>query len=428
MRLTLVEDDRKPARLPTRVRWTGVWTGMRIRVAIRSLARPFLVAAVGLSALGCASTIPLDRGVLAYDRATAAIVSRELLLNIARAHQNLPMHFTAISNITATYKLSFSGGITPALTGERGFLVVPFLGAGREESPTLSIVPMQGEEFTQRLLTPFHEEKVTMLLEQGYDVDALLRIMAAEIRLARGGNWEEVDICANRPSDRDGYTAFRRVIAHLSSIQDRHALRVEPLVLRYRWTIPASSVTPDAFQALSRDFSLAYDPKTAAYEVSKRITGRVIVANYDPATLPEAERIRLNDEAELGPFNEILVDVRAGYPGGEYPLHGQLRLRSFHEVLAFLGRGIEEEREYEVPPDPRTGVISENPVHTLEVVATDRRPPGTDLSVALGNRYYALQPEKGYQWNRKAFSVLYQLFQMTVSAPAQAGPAITISK
>ena len=400
---------------------------MRIQVAMGLVAR-FFVATIGLIAVGCASTVPFDRGVLAYDRATAAIISRELLLNIARARQDLPMHFTAISNITATYKLTFSAGITPALTGDRGLLLAPLLGASREESPTVSIVPMQGEEFSQRLLTPFHEQKVTMLLEQGYDVDALLRIMAAEIRLARGGNWEDVDICTNRPSDRDGYAAFRRVMAHLSSIQDRHALRVEPLVLRYRWTLPAGSVTPDAFQSLSRDFSLAYDPKTAAYEVTKRIIGRVILANYDPMTLPEAERMRLNDEAELGPLNEILVDIRSGHLGGEYPLHGQLRLRSFHEVLAFLGRGIDEEREYEVPPDPRTPVISENPVHALEIAETDTSPPGTDLSVLLGSHYYALQPQKGYQWNRKAFSLLYQLFQMTVSAPAQAGPAITISK
>lgn len=397
-------------------------------MAARVVARQVLVAALGLSALGCASTVPFDRGVLAYDRATAAIISRELLLNIARARQNLPMHFTAISNITATYKLSYSAGITPTLTGNRGFLVVPFLGAGREESPTVSIVPMQGEEFTQRLLTPFREERVTMLLEQGYDVDALLRLMATEIRIAKGGNWQDVDICANRPSDREGYTVFRRVMAHLSSIQDRHALRVEPLVLRYTWTLPASSVAPDTFQSLSRDFSLAFDPKSATYEVSRRITGRVIVANYDPATLPEAERLRLNDEAELGPFNEILVDIRPGFPGGEYPVHGQLRLRSFHEVLAFLGRGIEEEPEYDVAPDPRTHTISENPVRTLEVVEVDRPLPSTDLSVALGSRYYALGPQKGYQWNRKAFSLLYQLFQMTVSAPAQAGPAITISK
>ena len=45
---------------------------------------------------------------------------------------------------------------------------------------------MQGDEFTQRLLTPFEEPKLTMLLRQGYDVDALFRLMGAEVRLENG--------------------------------------------------------------------------------------------------------------------------------------------------------------------------------------------------------------------------------------------------
>jgi hypothetical protein len=97
-------------------------------------------------------------------------------------------------------------------------------------------------------------------------------------------------------------------------------------------------------------------------------------------------------------------------------------------VLTFIGRDIEEEPEYDVLPDPRTPMISENPVHTLEILETDRVPSRVDFSVALNGSYYAVRPETGYQWNRKAFSLLYQLFQMTVSAVPQTGPAITISK
>jgi hypothetical protein len=39
-----------------------------------------------------------------------------------------------------------------------------------------------------------------------------------------------------------------------------------------------------------------------------------------------------------------------------------------------------------------------------------------------------VQGETGYQWNEKAFSMLYQLFQMSLSNAEPAGPAITISK
>ncbi len=131
--------------------------------------------------LGCATTTTrLDNIVMAYDETTAETISKLLLLNIARAHQNLPMHFTGVSSILATYKFTFSGGVGPAATGDYGWLPVPQLGASTEENPTVSIMPMQGEEFTQRLLTPFHEQKLTLLLRQGYDVDALLRLLGAE--------------------------------------------------------------------------------------------------------------------------------------------------------------------------------------------------------------------------------------------------------
>lgn len=396
-----------------------LWSGCRRGVAVLGLA---------LLAGGCVTSVPLERGVLAYDSATAETQSKELLVNIARARRNLPIHFTAVSNIAATYKVSLSGGITPALTGDKGFLAVPFFSAASEENPTLSISPLQGDEFTQRLLTPIAEQKVLMLLDQGYDVDALLRLIAGEIRLPSGDGASTAAIFPNRPSNRAGYEMFRRVVAHLSWIQDNHALRVEPLVLHYEWSVPASAMTPDAFQSLQGTSSISYDATSQGYTVAKRVVGRLIIANYDPRELPREELARLNEEAEAGPANAITVDIRPGHTGGQFPIHGQLRLRSFHETLSFLGRGMEEEPEYDVAPDPRTPSISDNPAHTLDVVELAKLPPNAGLSVVLDGRYYALRPQTGYQWNRKVFNMLYQLFQMTVSAPVSGGPAITIGK
>lgn len=376
---------------------------------------------------GCASTIALDRAVMAYDRTTAESVSKQLLLNIARARHNEPIHFTAISSIAATYRFTVSAGVGGAQTGDSGGLLVPFVGGSAEENPTISIAPMQGEEFTQRLLTPFQEQKLTLLLRQGYDVDALLRLMGAELRLENDGP-EMVSVHYNRPSDGEGYPVFRRVMAHLSSIQDRHALHVEPLHFHYTWTVPAESVSPEDFASTYKDFSLTYDADRQVYRVAKRVNGRVIITNYDPAALSNQERFVLHERADEAPSNDILVDIRAGYTGGELPLHGRLRLRSFHEVLTFIGRGIEEEPEYDVAPDPRTPLISENPPCSLEIVEARDTPPEARLSVELEGYNYSVRPQVGYQWNQKAFSLLYQLFQMSVSTVGQPGPAITISK
>jgi len=385
-----------------------------------------LVLVTGLC--GCASsTTALDRVVLAYDTSTGDSVAKQLLVNIARARRNEPMHFTTVSSIAATYRLGLTGGFGPAQTGARGGLVVPIFSATAEENPTISIAPMQGDDYTQRLLTPFVEQKLTLLLRQGYDVDSLLRLLGAALRLDVDAAHRYVSY-ENRPSDRNGYTVFRRTMAQLSSIQDRHALSVEPLYFQRSWTVPADGVTPETFASIYKDYTLDYDAKSKAWHVSKRVVGRVMISNYDPAVLSNDERERLHSEAEEAPVNEILVDIRSEFIGGEIPMHGRLALRSFHEVLNFIGRGLAEEPEFDVPPDPRTPTIAHNPVSALRIVESTTPPADADFVVNWRDRYYAVAPDEGYAWNRKAFSLLFQLFQMSMATGQANTPAITIAK
>ena len=81
------------------------------------------------------------------------------------------------------------------------------------------------------------------------------------------------------------------------------------------------------------------------------------------------------DETEEGQFNDVAFDIRPGHIGGEYPLKGDLRLRSFNTMLNFLGRSLEEEDpEYHVDKDPRTPAVQENPVHTMDLLLSDGSP------------------------------------------------------
>jgi hypothetical protein len=49
--------------------------------------------------------------------------------------------------------------------------------------------------------------------------------------------------------------------------------------------MPADAVTPETFQSVYKDFALIYDAGKRVYQVSRRINGRVIITNYDPAVL-----------------------------------------------------------------------------------------------------------------------------------------------
>ncbi len=401
---------------------------MKIRQCSKSLARLFLGGIFcGLTVTGCLSPVTLNRAVTSYDEAITDAISKQLLINIARAHQHQPIHFTGVSNIAATFDFRVSAGATPALTGDASRALMPIFGGSVAENPTISIAPIEGEEFTKRILTPFPETKFLLLLRQRYDIDLLLRLMAQELRIREDG---QETAYRNTPADRKGYEMFRRVVTHLSAIQDQNQLYAEPVVYHRNWTIPANSVTAEGFQALLKEYLVTYNQKDNSYTIGKQITGQILITNYDPTTLSPDERARLVDEVEEGKLNDVTFDIRPGHVGGEYPLRGDFRLRSFNTILNFLGRSLEEDPEYHVEKDPRTPAVHENPVHTMELLVSDGVPWGADLSIQSRGKYYAVNTAGPLaRWNREAFQMLYLLFQMTVSEVPRVGvPSITIAK
>jgi hypothetical protein len=398
----------------------------KARQAIKNLLkREVAVALLAATLAGCMAPLTLDDMVVSYNEAVIDSISKQLLFNIARARHHQPLHFTGVSNIAATLNFQFTVGATPALTGSSGGLMMPIFGGSASENPTISIIPIDGEEFTKRLLTPIQENKLTFLLRQGADIDKILRLMAVEFREFKEG----VEVAYyNLPSDKAGYPIFRRILLHLSSVQDRRQLYVDPLTIEKTWTLPAKNITAEGFRTLQQEFDIEYRPDTETYRLTKNVVGRVIITNYHPDLLSNQDRIRLNDKAAKGHDNEIMVDIRPDYPGGEYPIHGTFRLRSLQSILAFIGKSIADEPEYNVEKDPRTPVVSENPVSSLGIVESES-PPDTDMQVKVNGYHYSLLPEAEGQWNRDGFRLLYSLFQMTVTEmPQRSGPSITIAK
>ena len=226
---------------------------------------------------------------------------------------------------------------------------------------------------------------------------------------------------------------FRRVVLHLSAIQDQNQLHAEPLTLERTWTIPAGSVTAEGFQALEKEFSVAYNNQDNTYTLRKQVPGPILITNYDPNTLAPEERLRLSSEAGNWNDNDVAFDIRPNLAGGEWPIRGVFRLRSFHAILGFLGRSLGDEPEYHVEKDPRTPPVAERRKsrrHHGTSPVSDSASPEADLSIRSHNRYYAVNTAGPLaRWNRDAFQMLYLLFQMTITDLPRTGvPSITIAK
>ena len=253
--------------------------------------------------------------------------------------------------------------------------------------------------------------------------------MAQEVRLDHSGRQITY---RNTPADRPGYEMFRRVALHLSAIQDLNQLYAEPVNFGRTWIIPAGSVTAEGFQALEKDFSVLYNKQDNTYTLHKQVLGPILITNYDPATLSTEERAQSSAGAETWIDNDVAFDIRPDYPGGEWPIKGAFRLRSFHSILHFLGQSLDADPEYEVGKDARTPPIAngENPDATIGLIVSDATPLEADLSIRTNNRYYSVNTAGPLaNWNRDGFQMLYLLFQMTITDIPRVGvPSITIAK
>ena len=125
------------------------------------------------------------------------------------------------------------------------------LGSSAAENPTVSIIPIQGEEFTKRLLTPITEETILFFLgQQEIDPAILFRLVSREMILEDHDGRRR--FLLNQPHRQEEYREFRQRVMHVSWLQSERHLFIGPLQFT---------------------------------DGGQRQTGRIVMTNYDPNTL-----------------------------------------------------------------------------------------------------------------------------------------------
>ena len=391
------------------------------------IMRPLLtVLTLSLVLTGCLGRPALRESVLGYDETISALEQQILLLNIARLGLDRPPHFTVTSSIAATFAFETTAGIAGSIFEGAGVDSLGLtLNSRAAENPTFSIVPISGQEFTQRILTPVTEDVLAFFMFQGVRIELLGRLMGDAIEIL-GADGRTERLYFNKVTSPDQYRTFRQIILHLGSLQQDGRLFVNELtfdqaVLDRVRQLPS---TGDIISAFGGGLSWEQNAD-GTFTLSRSVRGRVLISNYDPRLLSNIEREKLNDLASKNPDNFVLIDVRPDRPGGDFPVFGALKLRSLFAMLDFVGKSIRLFPEVAVEPDPRTSGEVRNPVRTLDIQVSDQAPPVMDDSILFQGQYYTVADTR---WDRGAFMVLYELFQVTVTDVSRIGIPITIAK
>jgi len=385
----------------------------------------------------CMGPVALNKALPEYDETINQLEGQSLLLNIARGRHNLPPHFTNTTSVVATFNFRADASIGGQFSSDADNAYGSAgLGTTVEESPTIELSPLRGEEFAKQMLTPLTDDQFRLLVTEKMPLDMLIRLMAKSFQFqnADGGFTRTV---RNRPDIPVEYEEFRRIAAHVAALDAnaqlfaRRVSYVETTELRLAQPPNAA----DFLEARTNGFELLVKGENT-YALSRRVVGNTVVTNYDTMVLSDRDRLELNDRISLTPSNYVDVNIRPGYPGGDYPLNGVFQLRSFHEILNFVSRGIEGSPEYAVDMDPRTVSLIQtspatdtrlrpNKTEVLKIIESSETPPAHVLQVQYRGSYYSVQQEIA---DLTAFKALYLLLQMSGQSSTQRAFPITISR
>ena len=369
----------------------------------------------------------LERQVLGYDEVAKRLNEKLLLVNVARVANGESVHFTTTSSIAATFDWTTTVGIAGQINQGAGTNVLNLnLGGSSAENPTFSILPVSGEEFTKRIVTPFADDSFHLLVFQGGRIDQVMRLMAGGIEVQQPDG-AFVRFIENDPRRPQEYQEFRQLTMHLQWLNNQRQLFVQPLV--FEETLIANFTAVPRAEDINHGFDkgLRWRQKPDGHFTLTRLSvGRVVVTNYDPMALTEQARFEFNERIKRLPKGFAYLEIRPEGAGGDLSIQGAIKLRSMFQILAFLANGITTAQEFPVAPDVRTGAVEAGPAETMQITVSNRLPDdGNPPGIAHAGRYYAVG---NTDWDRRMFGILGILFQTTVGKVENVGIPITIAK
>lgn len=155
---------------------------------MRGTTRFVLLAMLVLAATGCATVGPvsISNGQSTYNAVINRTEDEQILSMIVRQRYDETFGMLAVASVTASLRLSASAGVNAGVgprSGYEGNLVPLSAGVAYQENPTISYVPLRGEQFTERMLAPITAEQALLLGRMSTDQVEVLRLV---VRRANG--------------------------------------------------------------------------------------------------------------------------------------------------------------------------------------------------------------------------------------------------
>ncbi len=302
------------------------------------------LAALGLALLlgGCSLSSTIGEHGIAYNGTVEDATNAVLVLNVLRARDRAPLHFTTVGAIHGAFSLS--AGLGYDLTAVNNGLQPALLAAS---SPSFDIGPLDRQEFARGLMRPMDPTLLRLLSDQGMPDRLLLHLLVARFDAGPGGAATPNDPAARRcdattPACDPFGAAVEELVRH-GRLHFNGYTRLVPLG-------PAltrmEAAKPELLAAL-REPGVTLRPDRGGWRMYRLVDQLVLCVPLAPdragqrAYLPFALDTAAPQVSPLLPVGDPcnadeVADTAA--PAGRGAAAGAgWHLRSVHDLLAYLG-------------------------------------------------------------------------------------------
>lgn len=324
------------------------------RFRSHQLAPLFATLALTVALCGCSAAPIIGFHAADYRQTEATAGDSQLLLNILRAKDDLPIHFADLAIIHGSIQLTAGSSATIPFANLAGSMtpssLSPTLGA--QTQPTFDVSTLDTQDFTRGMLTPVDPNIIKQLFDQGIDPRIIMILFFSELRDLKGHVFLNNTACdpnGGLHPERGCYYQFYDYLTQIDALftakkGQLHAnvyvtLRPSGGPLSGDWTLkdtldPLSKIDAAKYKMIGKTLYTISPPRLAicySEDTRRQTTGRN--ASFYP--LVEAKTAA---SVEACNKDEVKIGQETPKPAGFTP-------RSTYQIIQYLGQVLRYQQE-----------------------------------------------------------------------------------
>ncbi len=391
---------------------------------------------------GCTTFGPyaLDRTRLHYNEVIKRTTEEQLLLNIVRLRYTDTPSSLAVSAIAAQFERSYSLQLTPFFVAgnDASFTAVLPQALGLSaDRPTVSLTPLDDQEFTRKLFTPLPLDGVIYLAKTTWPIATVFRLYLENL------NWVPNAQTASGPTPTQApvVAAFLRGMAVLQRLQDRAEIvfGVEEREERLGGPLPAAAISArDVVEAAKNGYAYRPDDQGTTWTLIKKNQQPVLRIAPEAVNAPDVRDFVRVFRLRPGLTQyDITQEALNPFPS-TYPPDGvtslDLETRSLLQALYYVSHGID------IPPVHATGGLVTvtrdaagqvfdwgqvmRGLFRVRWAQGSKRPPSAHVAVQYKDYWFYIEDTD--QETKSTFSLLMELARLELAGKTGPGPQLTL--